>query len=775
MRGSSNMAKKTQNIPQTLHLYWGKDKPLSWLRWLTVKSFAMLNPKWKVIVWYPETPGRLPEWSTQEHSHYSWTGPDWFARLAEAGPNVEVRPADLTGFDHLAEVHRSDLLRWRLLYEQGGFWSDIDIVYFRPMEAAGLEMDADALLCWGETEDLRHWQAIGFLAGKPGNGLFREMYGLGLTIAKVPHLGYQVLGSDLLLKFAIPGEFKSCGSRIAQIPQRVVYPFRSVASQKTALWKSWAALDVRNITVGVHWFAAQRESCIKEGAWTGLGAVYGDGGVNWAIGQLGLTETKKKSPVPKYSIIMPYIDRPELLHNTMLSYHHWYGRRNDWEVVLIQDSKCSDPAALETVVSHWVSKGMAINLLCLDADKSYNPAPLFDLGAKNARGAYFVITNPEQFHDTDILAGLDQEFADRKRKYVVCACKSRSRPAGGKAIKMTAFRHLREASDKWFQHSVHRPSMYHFCSALSREDYFISGGFDPAYAEGFCFDDDDFRDSVLKSGVEPVQRDDLVTSHQWHGSCQVPDKMDRWNRNKDLYESKHGKYKITAEADIVPADRPASKPPSPPEVTVVCVLRSGGPFTPEYVSCLYNMVGRNVTMGYDFVCLTDLPVDIDGCTAIPLADDLPGWWSKMELFRPGLFRTDRVVYLDLDTLIMGNIDRLLSLHGGFYGLRPWNSVNRRSGQLGSGMMAWHNGSFNFIYEGFNLAKVSPRDGDQAFISAALSARGKNWLALQDHIQGIRSYKRECRGGPPIDTRVVCFHGRPRVHECQDKWVQEVWK
>lgn len=206
---------------------------------------------------------------------------------------------------------------------------------------------------------------------------------------------------------------------------------------------------------------------------------------------------------------------------------------------------------------------------------------------------------------------------------------------------------------------------------------------------------------------------------------------------------------------------------------VACVLKSGGYFDQKYVLNLKSMVSKHITVPYEFVCLTD--VTINGCKTILLQDQLVGWWSKLELFRPGLFDCDVAIYFDLDTLIMENIDELLKLNQGFYGLRPWNLANRAKGQTASGVMVWQPGQFDFIYKGFNLADINNGKTDQGYITTALRSNGIQWKALQDHISGIRSYKRECRNGPPSGTRVVCFHGRPRVHECQDKWVKEVWR
>ena len=57
--------------------------------------------------------------------------------------------------------------------------------------------------------------------------------------------------------------------------------------------------------------------------------------------------------------------------------------------------------------------------------------------------------------------------------------------------------------------------------------------------------------------------------------------------------------------------------------------------------------------GADFYCLSDCR-DVPGF--IELRYNWPGWWSKMEMFRPDI-RGD-FLYMDLDTILLGDITAL---------------------------------------------------------------------------------------------------------------------
>lgn len=96
-------------------------------------------------------------------------------------------------------------------------------------------------------------------------------------------------------------------------------------------------------------------------------------------------------------------------------------------------------------------------------------------------------------------------------------------------------------------------------------------------------------------------------------------------------------------------------------LNVVCVLRSGGKvgYDVSWVERLQRAVSRNLTRPHRFSCISDQPVP---CHRIEMLTDrahgAKGFWSKMQLFQPGLF-TGATLYLDLDTVICQNIDDIV--------------------------------------------------------------------------------------------------------------------
>jgi hypothetical protein len=171
------------------------------------------------------------------------------------------------------------------------------------------------------------------------------------------------------------------------------------------------------------------------------------------------------------------------------------------------------------------------------------------------------------------------------------------------------------------------------------------------------------------------------------------------------------------------------------------------------------MVERNVTVDHRFVCLTNTKVP---CESISLENDWRGWWSKIELFRPGLFE-GRVFYLDLDTVILSNIDELLEQEDNFIALKPFNPYRAElPGYFGSGLMSWEVGDFDYLYEEFDYEARHKYPGDQDYLVDKMRKQYQSVAYWQELVDGIYSYKRHIRlGVVTASPRVVCFHGRPR--------------
>lgn len=150
---------------KTLFLYWG-GQPLSWLRYLTVVSFAKHNPSWKIKVYYPVTPTKGNTWPTTEQD-VEYTGKDWFKKLSKYAELVPLDMEELGFSNDLAEVHKSGVFRAWAIHNFGGVYSDMDILYSKPFPKVKERM-------YSRHPETGHY-SDGLLAGLQGDELFKEL------------------------------------------------------------------------------------------------------------------------------------------------------------------------------------------------------------------------------------------------------------------------------------------------------------------------------------------------------------------------------------------------------------------------------------------------------------------------------------------------------------------------------------------------------------------------------------------------------------------------
>ena len=237
-------------IPKTLHTYWAGDK-LSYMRYLTIKSFVHLNPDWKVTVWMPQRTAEKRTWTT-DHNAYEVECEDYYNKLWDLP--VRKYAVDFTryGFDATSEIHRSDFLRMYLLYTLGGVWSDMDIIYFKPMTSLAVNTpenkDKETFVCMRNHSAYIH--SGGFLMSAIGSAYFGSL--LEKVKAEYNPLVYQCIGVDMYNKYFPKFENVEAVSPAVNIEMDAVYAHDAL-HVKGMLGNGTPMFTDKSI--GIHWYA----------------------------------------------------------------------------------------------------------------------------------------------------------------------------------------------------------------------------------------------------------------------------------------------------------------------------------------------------------------------------------------------------------------------------------------------------------------------------------------------------------------------------------------
>ncbi len=229
-------------------------------------------------------------------------------------------------------------------------------------------------------------------------------------------------------------------------------------------------------------------------------------------------------------------------------------------------------------------------------------------------------------------------------------------------------------------------------------------------------------------------------------------------------------------------------------LNIVC-LKHGNKYSPVYVNKLYSMTMRHLTVPHRFICFTDNSAGLFPSIEVKMLPKIPGisgWWWKIFLFNKDLFpKGDTIFFMDLDTVIVNNIDHLVSPSDIFVGLRDVSRAFNLPTKLGSAIMKFPAGHFSELWE--NLL-IDPKlmikyRGDQDLI---WDFRKNDITFFPD--EWIRSYKWEIRNQSelyrsstgwhftntrspiiPPETSIIVFHGTPNLHEVNDPIIVDNWR
>jgi hypothetical protein len=220
-----------------------------------------------------------------------------------------------------------------------------------------------------------------------------------------------------------------------------------------------------------------------------------------------------------------------------------------------------------------------------------------------------------------------------------------------------------------------------------------------------------------------------------------------------------------------------------PEIINVVCVKWGTKYNAEYVNKLYRGVAMHLRVPFTFICYTDNPngvVDNVKCFPLPLGE-LNGWWNKAFLFADlnctKLQKNSQVLYIDLDTVIVGDITEIATYTGHFLIWGTKGLLNEdREGGYNSSVMSWRADWGREIYDG--LCQL------QRQVSQFVH-RFDHWLEmlipnaplLQDIFPGhCLEYVGQAQQDIPENCRLVSFPLDPKPHQAVNmcEWVKEKW-
>ena len=230
-----------------------------------------------------------------------------------------------------------------------------------------------------------------------------------------------------------------------------------------------------------------------------------------------------------------------------------------------------------------------------------------------------------------------------------------------------------------------------------------------------------------------------------------------------------------------------------------CLIHSTG-YDWTYVDRLYNMVSRNLNRDVIWHVYTEESRPVPQHMTKHVLKEWPGqwgarrsWWYKLQLFNSQYYQGP-LLYFDLDTVIVGNLDWITQLPTKFlWAPRDYRYLWKPTHQgINSSVMWWDTTRFDWLWSDFdqtNLAQIMRHyNGDQDYISAKIppnslrtflpmAAMSWRWQ-IKDGGMNFKTRQYQSPGsGSHVDhrTSILVFHGSPKPHEVEDPVIRNFWQ
>jgi len=242
-------------INKTIYFFWGNDK-MSWMRYMTLKSFRQMNPAWEMVLYRTEQRHKGKIWETNNYQDFfCYNGEDYFNKIQAL--DIEIRKyknSDMT------PSHASNFFKWETLANESGVYADMDILWFKPIDKFyKVIKDCDTAIC--QTD----YVSIGLLSSSGNNNFYRELYQNAFKCFNKDY--YQTAGVENIYNYfdcvdrhqdvLKQAKIKYPRMKFYNIPMNLIYPFDSKYINR-AFCNDVG--DIPEETIGYHWYAGKKTS-----------------------------------------------------------------------------------------------------------------------------------------------------------------------------------------------------------------------------------------------------------------------------------------------------------------------------------------------------------------------------------------------------------------------------------------------------------------------------------------------------------------------------------
>jgi len=246
-------------LRKRMHFYWG-NRTMSFLRYMSLHSFSKLNPDWETVLIRRRNPfvPKHHAWNEKPDFLY-FKGMDHSKMLGNLDIDIvylEDKYPDMAKME-IPELHMGDLVQWCVMSEDGGVFSDTDVLFFRPLDHKRFRsVDVGLVQFLGNPKP--GYIPTTFMLGQP-NGFFRRMY--DDTMDHGDHISWEGYGEEMIggsfgSVIAVQRSFPDLN--VVRLPSRIVFPFAETEKMfvEYANLMFYQNIKMPKESVGIHWYGS---------------------------------------------------------------------------------------------------------------------------------------------------------------------------------------------------------------------------------------------------------------------------------------------------------------------------------------------------------------------------------------------------------------------------------------------------------------------------------------------------------------------------------------
>jgi GT2 family glycosyltransferase len=541
----------SRSIPKRMFFYWG-GSDMSWMRYMTLYSFRKMNPDWEVILYISDNDQKEKGWKSEENQDYhQYKGDNYINKLKDL--NIEIKkvefPLELRDkLKDISPIHESDLFRYYQLYLNGGFYCDMDVLFFRPIDDFyNTIIDGGYDTVIHEYESKYDWtMTIGFLGACVNNEFYKNLFEFGVNsyINKDNFSkNYQSMGIKLIYKMFL-GEkfpcklydeivFKYSSLKFYNLPTTLIYKFDWTKIQY-CFTNSIKINDFNYDSIGYHWYGAGVESqehnnILTEKNYKNYKTTFStiaDEVINMKIDKNSYVILNEERI--KQSIIISYKESGKDRRINLQRLLEYLSQLLDakTEIVLVEQGNESKINWINKIKNHE-----QINHIFIKNDKIFNKGYGYNVGAKNAKGNYLIFNDVDLFLELKLysllISKLDQFDIINPYKYLCFLDKNDSDLFISDNYKFTIAN-----DEQYIIPSVISGGIF----MMKKENFLALKGFDEdCYGYGH---EDDIFDTKIRKLKQSIYNDDSTAIHIYHKGITNEDNYYSYMKeNKVLFDN----------------------------------------------------------------------------------------------------------------------------------------------------------------------------------------------------------------------------------------------